>query len=223
MKNEIQNELFYLQDLKYRDFHSALMPTVAKNKVIGVRMPRLRTLAKQIGIDHAFLSRLPHTYYEENNLHALMIMQIKDYETSLAAVNAFLPYIDNWATCDLLSPMVFGSHKEKLLCEINHWLSSSHPYTVRFGIGMLMRHYLDDNFSPVYAEKVAAIQSDEYYINMMIGWYFATALSKQYNAILPFLLENRIEKIPHNMAIRKAIESHCITNNQKTFLKTLKR
>lgn len=223
MTHKIQTTLFSFRDLSYRDFQSKLMPTVDPNTVIGVRMPDLRKLAKKIGIEKTFLRSLPHNYYEENNLHALMIMQISDYSDAISAVNSFLPYVDNWATCDLLAPKIFEKSKEKLLPEIKNWIESNHPYTVRFGIGMLMRHFLDGDFSVEYPNMIVAIESDEYYVNMMIGWYFATALAKQYNAILPYLEDHRLPKIPHNMAIRKAIESYRITAQQKAYLVTLKR
>ena len=223
MNKKIQENLFGLQDSGYRDFQSKLMPTVDKNTVIGVRMPYLRKLALQIGIDNEFLSSLPHAYYEENNLHALMIMQIEDYQQAIDAVNDFIPYIDNWATCDLLSPKVFEKHKEKLLPQIDKWLLSDHTYTVRFAIGMLLRHFLDDDFSDDYPKAVARIRSEEYYVNMMIGWYFATALAKQYDLVLPYLIEHRLSKAAHNMTIQKAIESYRITKEQKTYLTTLKR
>ena len=223
MTHTIQTALLSLQDLSYRDFQSKLMPTIDKSTVIGVRMPALRGLAKQIGIDTVFMSALPHTYYEENNLHALMIMQISNYSDAISAVNGFLPYVDNWATCDLLAPKVFEKNKDTLLFEINKWLESEHIYTVRFAIGMLMRHFLEKDFDIKYPKKIAGIQTNEYYVNMMIGWYFATALAKQYDAILPFFENHRLSRIPHNMAIRKAIESYRIQAQQKAYLSTLKR
>lgn len=222
---DIKDRLFELADPKYRDFHSKLMPTVDKDRVIGVRMPALRKLAKELfdGSDeHPYLSCLPHYYYEENNLHALAVMQMKNFGAVLSAVDKFLPYVDNWATCDMFSPKIFGRNKAALLPKIDEWMASEHTYTRRFGIGMLMRHFLDENFSPKYLEKVAAVRSDEYYVNMMIGWYFATALAKQYDTVIPFLQERRLAPIPHNMAIKKAIESYRISPLQKQQLATLK-
>ncbi len=221
---EIQNQLFAHQDLTYRDFQAKLMPTVPKSIIIGVRTPMLRTLAKAFykKSDIAdFLSALPHTYYEENNLHGLLIAQMKEFSMCLQAVEQFLPYIDNWATCDLLSPKIFQSHTDQLLPAIQRWLQSSHCYTMRFGIGMLLRHYLDDHFQPVYLQWTAAIHTEEYYVNMMIAWYFATALAKQPETTLPFLENRRLSPWIHKKTIQKACESRRIPAEQKTYLKTI--
>ncbi len=222
----IKNQLFEMQDLKYRDFHSKLMPTIDKEKVIGIRTPELRKFAKEIAetdLSKEFLAILPHEYYEENNLHAFLIEQIKDYDLCIAELNRFLPFVDNWATCDMMRPKIFRNYLPELLDEIGIWLKSRDTYTVRFGMEMLMVYYLDDNFITEYSDAVAEIRSDEYYIKMMQAWYFATALSKQYEKILPYLENNRLDADTHNKTIRKAIESYCITDEQKKYLRTLKR
>ena len=225
IKVDIQQELFALQDLSYRDFHAKLMPTVDKAKVIGVRTPKLRAFAKEFGKTEEakeFLKVLPHQYYEENNLHGLLIEQIKDYPTLIRELNRFLPCIDNWATCDLLTVRVVKKHLDTFTEEVERWLASDHTYTIRFGIGMLMRYYLEEHFSLEYPEKVAKIRSKEYYVNMMRAWYFATALAKQYEAIFPFLEEKRLDAWTHNKTIQKAIESYRITQEQKAYLRTLR-
>ena len=222
---DIQQELFALQDLSYRDFHAKLMPTVDKARVIGVRTPKLRAFAKEFGKTEEakeFLKVLPHQYYEENNLHGLLIEQIKDYPTLIRELNRFLPCIDNWATCDLLTVRVVKKHLDTFTEEVERWLASDHTYTIRFGIGMLMRYYLEEHFSLEYPEKVAKIRSEEYYVNMMRAWYFATALAKQYEAIFPFLEEKRLDAWTHNKTIQKAIESYRITQEQKVYLRTLR-
>ena len=221
----VQTRLFELQDLKYRDFHAKLMPAVNKEKIIGVRTPALRVFAKKYGkTDEAkeYLQILPHQYYEENNLHGLLIEQIKDYDTCLEELERFLPYIDNWATCDLLALHMMKKHRDIFIREIYRWMESDKPYIIRFGISMLMRHYLDEGFKPEYAEKVASIRSEEYYVNMMRAWYFATALAKQYEKILPFLEEQRMDIWTHNKTIQKSIESYRITQEQKDHLRTLR-
>ena len=221
----VQTRLFELQDLKYRDFHAKLMPTVNKEKIIGVRTPALRVFAKKYGkTDEAkeYLQILPHQYYEENNLHGLLIEQIKDYDTCLEELERFLPYIDNWATCDLLALHMMKKHRDIFIREVYRWMESDKPYTIRFGISMLMRHYLDEGFKPEYPEKVAAIRSEEYYVNMMCAWYFATALAKQYDKILPFIEKQKLDVWTHNKTIQKAIESYRITPEQKEYLRGLK-
>lgn len=225
IKVDIQQELFALQDLSYRDFHAKLMPTVDKARVIGVRTPKLRVFAKEFGKTEEakeFLKVLPHQYYEENNLHGFLIEQIKDYPTLIRELNRFLPCIDNWATCDLLTVRVVKKHLDTFTEEVERWLASDHTYTIRFGIGMLMRYYLEEHFSLEYPEKVAKIRSEEYYVNMMRAWYFATALAKQYEAIFPFLEEKRLDAWTHNKTIQKAIESYRITQEQKAYLRTLR-
>lgn len=224
-RTEIQKELFDLQDEKYREFSSSLMPTVDPERVIGVRTPDLRKLAKKLAkkpdIDE-FLRCLPHQYYEEDNLHGFIIEGMKDYETCVQAMDAFLPYIDNWATCDLISPKVFKKHLPELLDKIREWIASDRVYTVRFGIGMLMSFYLDDAFDPEYLDMVCSVRSEEYYVNMMIAWYFATALAKQYDAAVPYIEEKRLDVWTHNKAIQKSVESRRITEEQKNYLRSLK-
>lgn len=222
----IRERLFELQDTGYREFHSRLMPTIDREKVIGVRVPDLRKLAKELfGTPEAavFLKKLPHRYYEENNLHMFLLENIRDYDTAIAEIRRFLPYVDNWATCDCPGPKVFRHHLPELLSEIRNWLKSDHTYTVRFGIGMLMRYYLDEAFSEEYPAMVASVHSEEYYVNMMIAWYFATGLAKQYEAVLPWLEGKRLDPWTQNKAIQKAVESYRITPEQKAYLKTLKR
>ncbi len=221
----IQQQLLALQDLAYKEFHCKLMPTVNPNKVIGVRTPALRKLSKELwGTPKAteFLNSLPHKYYEEDNLHGFFIEKMKDYEEAIAALNAFLPYIDNWATCDLMSPKIFKKHLPDLLEQVKIWMASNHTYTVRFGIKMLLNFYLDEAFSTEYLDMVAAVQSEEYYVKMMVAWYFATALAKQYDATLPYIEKKRLETWIHNKTIQKAVESYRITKEQKDYLKTLK-
>lgn len=221
----VQTRLFELQDLKYRDFHAKLMPTVNKEKIIGVRTPALRVFAKKYGkTDEAkeYLQILPHQYYEENNLHGLLIEQIKDYDTCLEELERFLPYIDNWATCDMLAVKVVKKHLDRFIDEVYRWMESDHAYTIRFGISMLMRYYLEDAFQMEYPEKVAQIRSEEYYVNMMRAWYFATALAKQYDKILPFIEKQKLDVWTHNKTIQKAIESYRITLEQKEYLRGLK-
>jgi len=222
---KVQKQLFELQDLKYRDFHAKLMPTIDKEKVIGVRTPALRSYAKQFGKTEEakeFIKVLPHKYYEENNLHGMLLEQIKDYDELIIELEKFLPHIDNWATCDLLSLRIVEKNLEDFLEKINKYIKSDQPYTIRFGISMLMKHYLDDNFKIEYANKVAAVQSEEYYVNMMRAWYFATALAKQYDSIIPFIEEKKLDVWTHNKAIQKSIESYRITPEQKEYLRTLK-
>lgn len=221
----VQTRLFELQDLKYRDFHAKLMPTVNKEKIIGVRTPALRVFAKKYGkTDEAkeYLQILPHQYYEENNLHGLLIEQIKDYDTCLEELERFLPYIDNWATCDMLAVKVVKKYLDTFIDEVYRWMESDHAYTIRFGISMLMRYYLEDAFQMEYPEKVAQIRSEEYYVNMMRAWYFATALAKQYDKILPFIEKQKLDVWTHNKTIQKAIESYRITPEQKEYLRGLK-
>lgn len=223
--DEIRDELFRLQDEKYRDFQGKLMPTVAADTVIGVRTPALRKFAKELvkrSDIQVFLNDLPHRYFDENQLHAFVISEIKDYEECVAEVNRFLPFVNNWATCDQMSPKVFKKHRKELIEQIKLWLRSDEVYTIRFGIGMLMQHYLDEDFDSEYPQMVAGIRSDEYYVRMVIAWYFATALAKQYDVILPFIEERRLDAWTHNKAIQKSIESFRITVGQKEYLKSLK-
>lgn len=221
----VRAKLFALQDTAYRDFQCKLTPSIKPETVIGVRAPAIRTIAKEYAKSPdaaVFLSALPHAYYEENNLHAALIGGIKDYGACVAAVDAFLPYVDNWATCDSLKPAVFKKRLDVLPREIERWLSSSHTYTIRFGVEMLMNHYLDAAFDESYLARVAALRSEEYYVNMMIAWYFATALAKQYDAALPYIEGRRLGAWTHNKAIQKAIESYRVTEEQKAYLRTRK-
>ena len=222
---QIQKQLFALQDKSYQAFQSKLMPTLPAEKVIGVRTPVLRKLAKQlVGTPQAeaFLRSLPHEYYEENNLHAFLLENIRDYDTALAETEKFLPYINNWATCDCFCPKVFAKRKTELLVPIRRWLDSGEVYTVRYGMEMLMRYYLDDAFRPEYLEWVADVRSTEYYINMMRAWYFATALAKQPDAALPWLTEKRLDVWTHNKTIQKAVESYRIPDEMKRLLRGLR-
>lgn len=222
---EFAKMLFLFKDEKYKDFQCSLMPTVDKTRVIGVRTPELRKLATKLKKEAdvtEFLKQLPHEYYEEDNLHACFIEKINDFNECISALDSFLPFVDNWATCDMMNPKVLKKEPEKLLETIDLWLESEYTYKVRFAIGLLMRHYLDENFSLCYPLKVAEIKSDEYYINMMRAWYFATALSKQYDSVLPFIEEKKLDNWTHNKAIQKATESFRITAEQKAHLKTLK-
>ena len=223
---DLKENLFAMQDLAYREFICPLVPTVPPERIIGIRTPLLRKLAKEVKKSpeiKQFLQRLPHRYYEEDFLQAFLIEQIRDYSDCIEALNAFLPYVDNWAVCDSMSPKVLGKHRQELLQEIVLWLKSTHTYTIRFGIKMLMTWYLDDAFAPEYPQLVSMVISEEYYVNMMIAWYFATALAKQYEAVLPFLQENRLSKWVHNKTIQKAVESYRITSEQKAYLRTLRR
>ena len=224
-RTELQKRLFGLQDLKYRDFHSKLMPNVDKERVIGIRTPVLRTFAKEFAKTEeaaVFLQELPHVYYEENNLHMMLITGMKDYQKCLEEVTRFLPYIDNWATCDYPVPKCFSRNKQALLPHIRQWIISDETYTVRYGIGMLMRLFLDEDFSAEYLELAAEVQSEEYYVNMMVAWYFATALAKQWDAAIPYIEEHRLSDWIHRKTIQKAIESYRITDEQKVYLRTLK-
>lgn len=217
--------LFALQDGKYRAFQCRLMPTVPPDAVLGVRMPALRRVAKELAGSpqaDAFLQVLPHRYYDENNLHGLLLAQSKDYGQTVQALEAFLPYVDNWATCDLLRPRAFLSHPPALPEQCRRWLDSGAVYTVRFAMGTLLNLYLDDFFRPEYLQWVSAVQSEEYYVNMMIAWYFATALAKQYAAALPYLQNHVLPRWVHNKTIQKAVESRRIPEDRKTYLRTLK-
>lgn len=223
--DEIQKELFTLQDITYRDFQAKLIPNLENDSMIGVRTPALRKLAKQmakreeIGV---FLETLPHTWFDENQLHAFIIAERKDFAQCMDELTRFLPFVDNWATCDQLSPKVFKKHRQELLPYIKEWLGSDRTYTVRFATGMLMEHFLDEDFDLSYPEMVSKVRSEEYYINMMTAWYFATALAKQYEAVLPFIEEVRLDPWTHNKAIQKSMESNRITAEQKAYLRGLK-
>lgn len=223
--DEIQKELFALQDTAYRDFQAKLIPNLENGAMIGVRTPDLRKMAKQMAKREeigAFLKTLPHTYFDENQLHAFIIAERKDFAQCMAELTRFLPFVDNWATCDQLSPKVFKKHRQELLSYIKEWIVSDKTYVVRFAVGMLMEHFLDEEFDMAYPEMVSKVRSEEYYINMMVAWYFATALAKQYDAVLPFIEEVRLDPWTHNKAIQKSIESNRITAEQKAYLRGLK-
>lgn len=219
----ILDELFLLQDDTYADFHAKLIPTIPRELVIGVRVPPLRKLAKRLhGREGDFFAELPHRYYDENMLHGILISQITDFEACIQALEVFLPYVDNWAVCDTISPKVLRNNREVLLPILCRWIASEHTYTCRFGLLCLMRYYLDENFRPEYLELAAAVSSDEYYVNMMIAWFFATALTKQWDATVPYLERRKLPLWVHHKTIQKAKESYRITPSQKEYLKSLK-
>ena len=213
------------QDMEYAQFHRRLVPTIEPESIIGVRTPILRKMAKQISKDsicQEFLNELPHKYYEENQLHGFIISEIKTFENCIEELEIFLPYINNWATCDQTSPKIFKKNKDRLLPYINKWISSDECYTVRFAIGMLMQHFLDDDFKPEYLEMVSQVKSVENYVNMEIAWYMATALAKQWDFTIVYIEEKKMDKWVHNKTIQKARESNRITNEQKEYLNELK-
>ena len=223
---QIRKDLFAMQDLGYKAFHEKLIPNVDPDTVIGVRTPELRKYAKKVFKEckiNGFLQEIPHKYYEENNLHAFYVEQMSDFKACIEELDRFLPFVDNWATCDMMRPKCFKQHLEELLPEIERWMESSDVYAVRFGIEMLMVHYLDERFEEHFLRRVAAIQSDEYYIKMMVAWYFATALAKQYESAVRILEEQLLPVWEHNKTIQKAVESYRITSEQKVYLKTLRR
>ena len=223
--DEIREGLFANQDVKYRDFQSKLTPTIEANTAIGVRTPVLRKLAKDYSkrqdVDD-FLADLPHKYFDENQLHAFILSEIKDFDECIGKLESFLPFVDNWATCDQMSPKCFKKNHEKLLPYLNKWIKSDDIYTVRFAIVTLMSHFLDDDFDEGYLKLVSDIKSDEYYINMAIAWYFATALAKQYDKTIPYIENKTLDVWTHNKAIQKSIESYRVTAEHKEYLKSLK-
>ena len=224
--NKIKNKLFKLQDKKYRDFQIKLIPTINPNTIIGIRTPELKKYAKELVKDNnyiSFISDLPHKYFEENQLHAFIISEIKDYDKCIEYINKFLPYINNWATCDQMSPKIFKKYTNKLLDQVNIWIKSSKSYTIRYSILILMKYYLDDNFKKEYLEKVCNIESEEYYVNMMRAWYYATALAKQYKDTIVYIENNKLDTWTHNKTIQKARESYRIEEDKKEYLKSLKR
>lgn len=222
---EIQERLFTLRDEKNAAFVAKLVPNIPAETILGVRTPALRKLAKELYKTTdvaAFMDALPHAYFEENGLHAFFLEQIKDFDACMAGVEYFLPYVDNWATCDSMSPPVFKKHRAALLEHVRRWLGSERPYTVRFGVKMLMDHFLDGDYQPEYLESVSVIQSEEYYVNMMRAWYFATALAKQWDSAVLFLMERRLDLWTHNKTIQKAVESRRIPEERKQLLRTLR-
>lgn len=222
---ELQSQLFGMQDKAYAAFQAKLTPDIPRERFIGVRVPQLRAFAKAFAKDpahEAFLQTLPHAYYDEDMLHALLLSQMRDYEACLSATEAFLPHVDNWAVCDILSPKVFGRHKAELLPQIRRWAASPLTYTCRFGLEMLMTHFLDADFKPAFLDIVAAARSEAYYVKMMVAWFMATALAKQWDATIPYLEQPILSPWTHNKAIQKARESLRITAEQKAYLQTLK-
>ena len=212
-------------DPGYRLFQAKLMPNVDPARILGVRTPDVRRLAKELVKDPTvgeYLACLPHEYYDENNLHGFIISECKEYGKAVAYVDALLPYVDNWATCDLLSPKAFAKNRDKLKADIDRWIASGETYTIRFGIEMIMSHYLDADFDAALLEKVAVIRSEEYYVNMMIAWFFATALTKQWDSAIGYIEGKRLDRWTHNKTIQKAVESYCITDERKQYLRTLK-
>ena len=225
--NELQQNLFGMRDAAYAAFIAKLTPGFPPSHFIGVRVPLLRTIARSFAKEEAasqrFLPHLPHSYYEEDMLHGMLISLVKDYDRCLDLIDRFLPYVDNWAVCDTLSPKVFAKHKAQLLENILRWSSSSHTYTCRFGLRMLMTHFLDDSFSADFLEIPAAIRSEEYYVKMMVAWFFATALAKQWEATLPYLENRQLDPWTHRKTIQKAIESYRIPPERKDYLRTLRK
>lgn len=223
---EIRARLMAEQDVAYRDFHAKLLPNLSKEQIIGVRTPVLRAIAKEISRDPdrraAFMRALPHKYYDENTLHGALIASCSDYRQVMDELTAFLPYIDNWATCDLTNPKIFAKHTAEFLPQIRAWLNAEHTYTVRFAVNMLMTYYLGGEFSPEQPGWLCRLTNDDYYVKMAVAWYFATALAKQYDSILPFIEKRSLEPWTHNKAIQKAIESRRITPQQKEYLRALK-
>lgn len=219
---DIQEHLFALQELPYRDFQRKLIPNIDPETIIGVRTPTLRKLAKEMKEPKAFLEGLPHRYFEGNQLHSFLISAGGDFSAVITAVDGFLPYVDNWATCDQLSPRVFRKHRDELIPYIRRWIGSGHVYTVRFAIVMLMTHFLEEDFRPEYPELVAGVCCEDYYVRMAVAWYFATALAKQYDSVISYLTEHRLEKRTHNRTIQKAVESYRITPEQIAYLKPLR-
>ena len=221
----LQERLFAMQDKQYAAFQSKLIPGVHKESVIGIRVPMLRKFAKEFTREEEckeFLMQLPHEYYDENILHGILISEVKDYEECISLTDRFLPFVDNWAVCDIISPKVFALHKEELFAKILTWSKSSHVFTCRFGLEMLMTHYLDKDFETEYLEIPASVRSEEYYVRMMIAWFFATALAKQWDATIPYIEHSRLAPWTHNKTIQKAIESYRITPEQKAYLRALK-
>lgn len=223
-QEQIRAELFRLRDESYKVFQGALIPTVKQEDMIGVRTPALRALAKEIAREkegESFLAELPHRYFEENQLHAFLISEIIDFERCVSEVDRFLPFVNNWATCDQMSPRVFRKHKRELLPHIRRWLASEKTYVLRFAIRMLMDHFLDAEFDPDYLSWVAAVDSEDYYVKMMIAWYFATALAKQYSQTVSYIKDKRLAPWTHNKAIRKAIESYRVSPERKEILRRM--
>ena len=222
---ELRENLFGLQDIQYKNFQAKLLPTVDSEKIIGVRSPALYKFTKKFFQDKTtdeFIKNLPHKYFEENSIHAIIISEMKDFHECLQAVKNFLPYIDNWGTCDSLIPTIFAKHTDELEGEIKIWLDSNSTYTIRFALSMLMKFYLDDNFDKKYLQWAANIKSDEYYVEMMTAWYFAESLVKQYDSAIIFLEKNLLAPKVHTKTIQKAVESRRISDDTKKYLKSLR-
>jgi len=228
----ILEKLFSLSDSKYKEFSQKLTPTISNAEFIGVRVPKCRELAKELYKSteenekkevEQFLQTLPHQYFDENMLHGLLISEIKDFETCICELEKFLPFVDNWAVCDIMSPKIFKKHKTKLLEKVKTWTSSNHAFTCRFGIEMLMSHFLDEDFKEEYLQIVSSVKSEEYYVKMMIAWYFATALAKQWDSSIPVIENGTLEKWTHNKTIQKAIESFRVSDEHKNYLRSLKK
>ena len=223
---EIQKELFSLQDKEYMKFLSKLTPNVSEDTIIGVRIPEIRKLAKKLVKNNEyedFLKELPHKYYDENLLHGAIISESKDFEKCIKLLDNFLPFVDNWAVCDTISPKIFKKYKKELIEKIKEWSQSDKTYTCRFGVEMLMTHFLDEDFKKEYLEMVANIHSEEYYVKMVVAWFFATALAKQWDYAVIYLENNRLDVWVHNKTIQKARESLRILEDKKGYLKGLKR
>ena len=224
----IADRLMELRDDAYAEFQSKLIPGVECDRIIGVRVPMIRALAKKLlkespsEVD-SFIQDLPHRYYDENMLHAVLISETKGYEESIKRIDDFLPYVDNWAVCDSLLPKTFKKSRLSLMKKIEEWSASDKTYTCRFGIKMLMTHYLDEEYESEYLAIPAGIKSEEYYINMMIAWFYATALAKQWDDTIVYLENNALDEWVHNKAIQKARESYRIKPEQKEHLKSLRR
>lgn len=223
MKDKIVSDLFNMRDKKFAKFNSGLIPTTDSEYVIGVRTPELKQYAKTLSNPDEFLNDLPHKYFEENQIQAFILSNIRDFEKCVNMVDAFLPYVDNWATCDQLIPKVFAKNKELLLLFIKKWIKSKHTFTVRFAIGLLMRFFLGNSFDKKYAQMVINVKSDEYYINMMRAWYFATALAKNWDEVIDIIKNKELDTWTHNKTIQKSIESFRISETQKRYLRTLKK
>ena len=222
---KIYKELQALKEKEYADFQAKLVPTIEPSTILGIRVPKLRALAKSYIRDQecqVFLDSLPHNYYDENMLHAILISEMKDYDKCINRLEAFLPYVDNWAVCDIMSPKLFKRYRGDLMTRIKVWMASEETYTIRFGLGMLMTHFLDEDFRPEYLDMASSIRSDEYYVNMMIAWFFATALAKQWEVSLPYIEDKKLDDWTHKKAIQKARESLRISKEKKEYLKGLK-
>lgn len=224
-RQTILSRLMALRDEGFRSFQQTLIPEI-QTPMLGVRTPALRALAREAAGQEdtaAFLAALPHEIFEENQLHAFILSEMKAFEPCVAGVDAFLPFVDNWATCDQMSPKCFRKNRKALLPHVERWLGAEHPFTVRFGLGMLMEHYLDGDFDPAYLSRAAAVSSAHYYVKMMAAWYFATALAKQYEAAVPYIEEGRLEAWTCQKAIQKALESRRVTEEHKEYLRALRQ